>query len=497
MKFALFKSWGIRERLVSIAVVPATIMFVVVSLSLYFASRDEIRSDISERGNILAAALAESSRYAVVSGNTTPLNQTLHGLLAIDRSIISLQITDAQRTMLTSVGDNQTELAEIQVFERPIRAQIPDVDVFDKTGGPHIAAPAGQSASFKDGNAVGYVRVVMSALPVLEAKRQRVYAGLTIVLLALVVSGIAGLILARRLRDPLNSVMTSLRGIREGNYDVRLDDHQRGELGELQSTIVAMAKSLSQSRQELESQVEARTSALQNAIELANQADEERRRLIARSNVVVEEERRRIALEIHDHLNAALLFVRLESQRMGRLAALLGSNADAKEIESVADRISATTADLYDAARTITRKLRPEQIDTLGLKGALEEMLRNYRSAHPECRFDFRAPTKFPKLSTELTITAYRVIQEALSNIVKHADASMAAVTLLAKPSQNDISITIEDDGSGFNVKKRVTSGIGLIGMRERVAAVGGSIKIVSDPNTGTKITIELPTKGG
>ena len=122
-------------------------------------------------------------------------------------------------------------------------------------------------------------------------------------------------------------------------------------------------------------------------------------------------------------------------------------------------------------------------------------MLRNYRSAHPSCMFDFRAQPSVPKLSTELTITAYRVIQEALSNVVKHANASHATVTLWVKPSNDGVCITIEDDGVGFDTNTASGSGIGLIGMRERVAAVGGWLKLTSAPGAGTKVTIEMPLK--
>lgn len=293
----------------------------------------------------------------------------------------------------------------------------------------------------------------------------------------------------------MQTVLTALRGIRDGNYEIGLNPAESGVLGELQSTIVEMAKRLTSARQELENQVAIRTSELQHAIGVAKEADEEKGRLIARGNALIEEERRRIALEIHDHLNASLLFVKLEAQRIAALATKLGPNAEANEIETVAQRISLTTADIYTAARGIIKQLRPEVIDILGLKGALQEMVRTYQVAHQNCRFDLRAQSGFPSLNPELTIAAYRVIQEALSNVVKHSKASHATVTLWPNPKRDGVCITIEDDGVGFNAKKRTTSGIGLIGMRERVTAVGGSIRITSAPDSGTKVTIDLPTQ--
>jgi len=495
MKLRAWTNWGLRGRLVTIAVGPATIMFVVISLALYFSGRDEIRSDINERGSLLAAALAESSRYAVVSGNAGPLNETLRGLLAVDKSLIAIEIVDKDRVPIVSVGYTRTGLSELQVFEAPIRVQVPDVDLFDKAGGPHVSAPVEQAARFRAGEAAGHVRVMMSAFPVLQAKRERVYLSLTVVLLATLFSGVAGLYLAQRLRQPLSAAMTALRGIREGNYEVRLNLTESGELGELQKTIVEMAKGLSSAREELENQVATRTSALQSAIEAANEAGEEKRRLIAQGNTLIEEERRRIAMEIHDDLNASLIFVQLEAQRIAALAAKFEDGEDAQEIATVAQRISVTTADIYTAARSIIKQLRPEVIDTLGLKGAIQEIVRNFDLAHPACRFSLRAESDFPSLPPQLTIAAYRVIQEALSNVVKHAQASNATVALLHNRERETVSITVEDDGIGFNAEKRTASGIGLIGIRERVTAVGGFVKVTSAPGSGTKITIELPTQ--
>lgn len=329
----------------------------------------------------------------------------------------------------------------------------------------------------------------------MEAKRERVHRNLASVALATLLGTVAGLCLVRRPRPPLTKVMTALREIQQGRYDVKLNRAEGGELGDLQGAVIDMAQALSSKRQDLENQIGTRTRDLENAIELANQADDEKRRLIAQGNVLVEEERRRIAMEIHDHLNASLLFVKLEAQRIASLATKLGPVVEASEIESVAQRISLTVADLYTAARDIIKQLRPEVIDILGLKGALQEMVRTYQLANPGCRFALRVQPSFPNLNPALTIAAYRVIQEALSNVVKHANASHATVTLWPNPKRDGVCLTIEDDGVGFNARKRTSTGIGLIGMRERVIAVGGTVKVASAPDSGTKITIELPTQ--
>src|SRR5687767_12059442 len=112
MKVPRWKDWGISGRLLTIAVVPAILMFVVISIALYFSARDQLRIEIKERGALVAAALAESSRYAVVSGNTSALNETLGGLLSLDQSLIAIEILDADHAPLVSVGDIKSTLSD-------------------------------------------------------------------------------------------------------------------------------------------------------------------------------------------------------------------------------------------------------------------------------------------------------------------------------------------------------------------------------------------------
>lgn len=496
MKLPRWQSWSITARLIMLAVVPAFLVFVIVSFALYFTGQEEIRQDIEERGRLLAAAIAESSQYGVVSGNASYLESTLRRLLAGNPSIASIGILDAQREPVVVVAQKQTHAQGAQVFEVPIQPQVPNVDLFDKMAAPHVSLGAERRSDFRDlGPPDGYVRVTMSPAPLIEAKRERYLIAVAMVFLATLFSGLAGLYLAHKLRRPLQAVMGALRQIRQGQYQVDLSTDANGELGELQRAIVQMARGLSITRQELEDQVATRTSELQKAIDGATKADAERRRLIARGNALLEDERRRIAAELHDHLAAALIFLRMEAQRIANLASRTAeASSDAHEIQSVAQQLAQTTSDLYESARNLVKQLRPEVIDTLGLTGAIEEMVHNYDGLKSDCRFSFEVCAGFPDLRGELAITAYRVVQEALSNVLKHADATLARVTL--EPTQpGNVRITIADNGKGFDTGTSMSTGIGLIGMRERVFNAGGSMNLTSDPLSGTQIAIELPAK--
>jgi two-component system sensor histidine kinase UhpB len=339
---------------------------------------------------------------------------------------------------------------------------------------------------------VGYVQVTMSPTNMLTNKRHRIFIGSAIAAAFLLISALVGIVLARGLTRPLASTISALRDIREGSYDVTIDVPAGGEIGELQACLVEMADSLNQSRQDLEGKVAIRTAALQLARDEAVKSNAEKKRLIQKVNSVVEEERKNMAIEIHDHLNALLIVVRLDSQRILELASGATSNPALEEIKSRAQSISKLTSGLYDSARDIVKRLRPEVIDTLGLQDAVEEMVRHYDAIHSQCRFEFHAKGNIAGLRSEIAMSAYRLIQEALSNVVKHSGATRASVSVERLAAIPILRIIVKDNGRGFDIKT-IEAGIGLIGMRERVDGLGGKLEINTGTDIGTTMTIELP----
>ncbi|RZL09102.1 MAG: sensor histidine kinase [Rubrivivax sp.] len=477
-----WRRWGIAARLLAIAVLPASVMFVAVSAALYASTMEDVRRDVDERGQLVATALAQSSQYALVSGNTAYLATTLRDLLRADRSIACIVVND--RTGREVVSDCRRGASTApDAFEVPVRIEtLPEVDLFNPVPGGD-ATPPGQAVALRT---VGLVRVSMSTAPVVEARRQALLWSFALVLAAAGVSCWIGLRLARQLRRTMVSVMAALRHIRKGHFDIRLANTHDGELGELQRTILQMASTLAATRHDLEQQVADRTRALQDAVDRLRQADHEKRRLIAHSNALVEEDRRRVALEIHDHLGAALISVRLEASALIARATSQGDD----EVARGARRIATTAESLYSSTRSIVKSLRPEVIDTLGLAGAVEELVRGFDQVHPDCRFTFRADAGLPELRGEQAMPAYRVAQEALANVVKHARATRAVVTLGWEPDTGRVNLVVQDNGVGFDAAASGGTGVGLVGMRERVAAVGGELSLRSSEDEGTRVSV-------
>ncbi|MBK6616252.1 ATP-binding protein [Ottowia sp.] len=235
-----------------------------------------------------------------------------------------------------------------------------------------------------------------------------------------------------------------------------------------------------------------RTIALEEARDSAVKANTERSKLIRKLNVVAEEERKIIAAEIHDELNAKLIAVRLDSDRITEIASSHEAQPQCDEIATMAVRISAMTKELYAIGRRIVNRLRPEVIDMLGLKGAVDEMIQSYRKSVPACTFTFTASPDLKGLQTDLAIAAYRVVQEALSNIVKHARATEVQVDIGLIDDGQALHVSITDNGVGIDLGQE-TNGIGIISMRERVYEFNGEFDIAPTASPGTTVRAKFP----
>jgi two-component system sensor histidine kinase UhpB len=478
------QNWGIAARLLAIIVLPASIMFIAVTVTIYITTLSDVRRDVADRGRLIATALAQSSQYGLVSGNIGYLRLTLRDLLKADPGIACIEIQDGDgRPVLADCRDRHPRYGSTHALPIQLTAT-PSLELFD----PGSLPPVAQETAPAPARTIGHVRVTMSSAPILKAKQEDLLLAFALVLGAAVLSGLVGLQLARRLRHTLGVVMSALRSIRQGRFDVRLDTSQAGELGELQRTIVQMAETLHSARHELEQQVATRTRELQQAVKRVRQADDEKRRLITHSNAAVEDERKRIAVDIHDHLGAALISVRLEASAMAARARSMGD----ADLERDARHIASTAEGIYATTRNIVKSLRPEIIDTLGLSGAIEELVRNMDVLNTGCRFHFSAMKGLPYLRGEVAMPAYRITQEAINNIVKHAGATEARIGLTLAPDPHHLCIEISDNGRGFDAETG-HAGLGLIGMRERVAAVAGQLDILSSEGKGTLIRVTLP----
>jgi signal transduction histidine kinase len=146
---------------------------------------------------------------------------------------------------------------------------------------------------------------------------------------------------------------------------------------------------------------------------------------------------------------------------------------------------------LHDVRR-LAVELRPAALDDFGLEPAIERLLDTVRE-QSGLTIDLQSELGEARLPTETETTLYRIVQEALTNVLKHAEASR--VTVLMTYSDAVVRLVVQDDGRGFDTDLIRDGGVGLLGMRERVALVGGRLTVESTEGAGTMLTVEVPSR--
>jgi signal transduction histidine kinase len=194
-------------------------------------------------------------------------------------------------------------------------------------------------------------------------------------------------------------------------------------------------------------------------------------------------ERRRLARELHDETGQALTSILLG------LKGLEDVSNESELAESTARLRELVVTTLQDVRR-LAVELRPKALDDFGLVPALERLVETFRE-QTGIEIDLEQRLGQHRLPSDVETTLYRITQEALTNVVKHAQASHVSIVLTRR--DGSVSAVIEDDGRGFT-EEGSTNGLGLLGMRERVTLVDGRLSVESSPGTGTTLSIEVPS---
>jgi two-component system, NarL family, sensor histidine kinase UhpB len=213
--------------------------------------------------------------------------------------------------------------------------------------------------------------------------------------------------------------------------------------------------------------------------DMLGRLERERRDSARRALAAQEGERRRIARELHDEVGQALTAVVLQLDQAGRHAP--PTSADVREARE-------TVRSSLEEVRGIARRLRPEALDDLGLASALAA-LTNAVSRRTGLQVERRIAADLPPLDPEEELVVYRIAQEALTNIVRHAGAPRAVLTLHARDGH--VELEVSDAGAGFE-PAGAFDGTGLLGMRERALLVGAELEMRSAPGVGTSLRLRL-----
>jgi len=196
-----------------------------------------------------------------------------------------------------------------------------------------------------------------------------------------------------------------------------------------------------------------------------------------------EEERRRISRELHDETGQALMVLRFQ------LELLLGESGGKETEARIREALDVLDRSIEGLRRTIAR-LSPRVLEEFGLLTAIRRQAQ-LLAKHTGMKALLDLSDNWAAADHDIEVALYRSVQEALHNVAKHSRASNFAVRL--EVTSGKVTLQVEDNGAGFSRRTAHTRGFGLTGMRERAAALGGSMKIRSERGKGTSIQIQLP----
>ncbi len=273
--------------------------------------------------------------------------------------------------------------------------------------------------------------------------------------------GLVFLMIGQALR-PLDELVASFRLIGSGHYQIRVAEGGASEIASIGRAFNLMAGQL-----------------------LGMQG---RNRMLEEQLLKLQdEERADLARDLHDDIGPYLFAVGVDAAMIGQLAA----SGRPQEIAAPVKAIQTSVAHMQARVRDILGRLRPTRVVELGLEPAIRDLVDFWRSRRPEIAFETSFAAVEERLSDDVREAAYRVVQEGLSNAVRHGRPGRIAVALELE-AERALLVRVSDDGTGEGAKPAGAAGFGLLGMQERVAQAGGALEIQQGP-AGWTVSARLP----
>ena len=267
--------------------------------------------------------------------------------------------------------------------------------------------------------------------------------------------------------QPLKPMLKAINKMEHGDLTTRLPNFDLPEFDRIGHSLNRMAESLAAER-ELE----------------------ENRQLTALIQSHIEDERRSLSRELHDELGQYVTAIKTFAVTIANKTKI-----NSPEISSHAQTIVAAANHIYDGMHNIIRQLRPGSLDNLGLAETLKDTVNSLQNQHPSLKVGLNLSGNLESLGESLNINIYRIVQEAMNNAIKHAEAKNIEISL-STTNTGALELIIKDDGKGMNIDDVDQSNhFGLLGMRERVQSFKGSFNVDSKlgDKHGTTIYINIP----
>ena len=315
-----------------------------------------------------------------------------------------------------------------------------------------------------------HVFVGVPAGVAMAAVRTLLVRGLTAGVIVIVLVVLLALWLAATIERPLESLSTAAQRLAKEGYGVRVPGGGPHEVALLADAFNSM--------------VDSRAEAERALVESRGQLQALSKRLLD----VQEEERSRIAREVHDQLGQALTALKMD------IGGLLRNTARAPGQESMARRVRTTLDEMLEAVQRISSELRPGTLDDFGLVAAIGSEVRAFEERTGiEC--ELSVPEADPALDVETQTAVYRIVQEAMTNVARHSDATRVEIRI--RQRGDELIVEVRDDGRGITRQEiEGRQALGLAGMRERARLAGGQLDVEGVEGRGTIVSLRLPLEG-
>ena len=452
--------------------------------TVLYLERQATVAHFKESTTTLAAALADTIKRDMLLGDRSHIQESV-SQMAARSPITGVTVVSSDQRIYVSAGPET--VTDVRNNPEIVRA-LSSTNATDQAQSRYTARnlfvafpvenmPACHTCHGDQSKILGAIEIARDTTPLGAQSREQTLimaamAGLTFVS----VSTVLGLMLRSAVVKPLAKVADSAGRIARGDMTARVKVSREDEVGTLANSFNDMAENLEQHAIALQE----RTAQLQQMAGMRGQ-------LLDQVISAQEEERRRLARELHDEVGQALSSIMLDLAR-----AIDGLPPDAVEAQERLAHSRAIAAQTLGELRKLIYDLRPEVLDQLGLIPAIRSYAKShFESGNTKVTFSFQGLKGRLQQRTETTV--FRVIREAITNVIRHADASVVKIQIVVKDKL--ITASVEDNGRGFDPEAGFSkSGSwGLRGIRERAVTVGGRLSIESESGEGTLVKFEIP----
>jgi len=496
-------AFGLRAKLTLLIEGLIVILVLITGVVSILREKRTLEVELHKRGLAVAFDLAKFTTRPMISQDLPTLRRFVNHTMEQDYVLYVMLLDPFGKVVMHSDLDKVGKIMEPDLYDidretqlsRRQFTQLPEQEELHcDLSAPIVAA----------GTRLGTVRLGYSYLAVEKEIAQAQGQIFNLGIIIIIIGGLVAYFLATFITSPIKRIIIATQTVANGNLNPSLTIDRRDEIGTLLNSFNKMAEELEKHRRHLQNLVQERTIELETANKQLKQEINERkltqeqlkqsrqrlRELALHIQHVKEEEAKRIAREIHDELGQALTALKMDLYWM--VPRLPG---DPTALHDKIDKMGKLIDTTIHSVRRISSELRPGILDDFGLSAAMEWQSKEFRN-RTGIACEFISDPESIVLDSDRSVAIFRIFQETLTNIVRHANAT--AVDVRLEETDHEVNLQVRDNGKGISEKQILDSrSFGVIGMNERVDDLGGHLKIQGQANRGTTVIVCIPKGEG